>query len=48
MGVSEEDAQRPIIGILNAWNEMNPGHYPFREEANVMRAKRAGMATANR
>lgn len=31
MGVSEEDAQRPIIGILNAWNEMNPGHYPFRE-----------------
>lgn len=31
MGVSEEDAKRPIIGIINAWNEMNPGHYPFKE-----------------
>ncbi len=29
MGVSEEDAKRPIIGIINAWNEMNPGHYPL-------------------
>ncbi len=31
MGVSPEDAQRPIIGIINAWNEMNPGHYPFKD-----------------
>jgi dihydroxy-acid dehydratase len=30
MGVSEEDAQRPVIGIINSWNEMNPGHFPFR------------------
>ncbi len=29
MGISEEDAERPIIGLINTWNEMNPGHYPF-------------------
>ena len=31
MGISYEDAQRPVIGIVNAWNEMNPGHYPFKD-----------------
>jgi dihydroxy-acid dehydratase len=31
MGITEEDAKRPIIGILNSWNEMNPGHFPFRD-----------------
>ncbi len=29
MGVSEEDAKRPVIGLINSWNEMNPGHFPF-------------------
>ena len=29
MGISEEDAKRPVIGVVNAWNEMNPGHFPF-------------------
>lgn len=32
MGISEEDAKRPIIGLVNAWNEMNPGHFPFDKE----------------
>ena len=32
MGVSEEDAERPVIGIINTWNEMNPGHFPFDKE----------------
>lgn len=31
MGITEEDAARPVIGILNSWNEMNPGHYPFKD-----------------
>ncbi len=31
MGVTEEDAQRPVVGIINAWNEMNPGHFPFKD-----------------
>jgi len=25
----EEDAKRPVIGLVNSWNEMNPGHFPF-------------------
>lgn len=29
MGISEEDARRPVIGLVNSWNEMNPGHFPF-------------------
>lgn len=37
MGVSEEDAKRPIIGIVNAWNEMNPGHYPFKDVVKEMK-----------
>ncbi len=32
MGISEEDAGRPVIGLINAWNEMNPGHFPFDRE----------------
>lgn len=31
MGISEEDAKRPVIGLINSWNEMNPGHFPFRD-----------------
>lgn len=29
MGISEEDAKRPVIGLVNSWNEINPGHFPF-------------------
>ena len=29
MGISEEDAKRPVIGLVNSWNEMNPGHFAF-------------------
>ena len=29
MGRSEEEVRRPVIGLINSWNEMNPGHYPF-------------------
>lgn len=32
MGISEEDVQRPIIGLVNTWNEMNPGHFPFDKQ----------------
>lgn len=32
MGISEEDVQRPVIGLINTWNEMNPGHYPFDKD----------------
>lgn len=31
MGVSSEEAKRPVIGIVNSWNEMNPGHFHFKD-----------------
>jgi len=37
MGVSAEDAKRPVIGIVNAWNEMNPGHFHFKEVIQSMK-----------
>jgi len=37
MGISEEDAKRPIIGIVNSWNEMNPGHFPFKDVIEDMK-----------
>lgn len=37
MGISEADAARPVIGIVNAWNEMNPGHYPFRDIVPILK-----------
>jgi dihydroxy-acid dehydratase len=30
MGVTDEEVKRPIIGIINSWNEMNPGHFQFK------------------
>lgn len=30
MGVPEEDMTKPMIGIINSWNELNPGHYQFK------------------
>ena len=37
MGISEEDAKRPVIGLVNSWNEMNPGHFPFKEVIPLMK-----------
>ncbi|MCL2380861.1 MAG: dihydroxy-acid dehydratase [Treponema sp.] len=37
MGISEEDAKRPIIGLINSWNEMNPGHFHFKEVIPLMK-----------
>lgn len=31
MGVSAEEVKRPVIGIINSWNEMNPGHFHFKD-----------------
>ena len=39
MGISEEDAKRPIIGLINSWNEMNPGHYPLRDVVSAMKTE---------
>lgn len=37
MGISEEDAKRPIIGVINSWNEMNPGHFPFKDVVEAIK-----------
>ncbi|MDR1935000.1 MAG: dihydroxy-acid dehydratase [Candidatus Accumulibacter sp.] len=37
MGISEDEARRPVIGLVNSWNEMNPGHFPFKEVIPLMK-----------
>ena len=33
MGISEEEQNRPLIGIINSWNEYNPGHMHLKNLA---------------
>lgn len=33
-GVSYDDMERPIIGVVNSWNEIVPGHVPLRQIAD--------------
>lgn len=44
MGISETDAKRPVIGLVSSWNEMNPGHFPFKDVIAEMKEEiyRAG------
>ena len=30
MGIKEEDTKKPYVGIINSWNDLNPGHYHFK------------------
>ena len=39
MGVSPDEAERLVIGIVNAWNEMNPGHFHFKAVVRTSRKK---------
>lgn len=32
-GFSRDDLDKPIVGIVNSWNEIVPGHYPLRDLA---------------
>ena len=45
MGISEEEAKRPIIGIINSWNEMNPGQFHFKPAVEAIKEEvyRRGM-----
>ncbi len=36
-GFSYEDTEKPIIGIVNSWNEFNHGHIPQREIADKVK-----------
>lgn len=37
MGYTDEDLDRPLIGIVNTWSETNPGHYHFRQLAEAVK-----------
>ena len=47
MGYSDDDLERPIIGIANAWSTLVPGHFNLRELADhVKRGIYRGGGTA--
>jgi dihydroxy-acid dehydratase len=37
VGYREKDLHKPMIGIVNSWNDVNPGHKPLRELAQYVR-----------
>lgn len=43
MGYSDEDLQKPLIGVVNAFNEIIPGHMHLRE---ITEAVKLGIAAA--
>ena len=36
-GAGKEDVKKPVVGIINSWNEMNPGHYHFKEAVEIIK-----------
>lgn len=43
MGYTDEDLQKPLIGVVNAFNEIIPGHIHLRQ---IAEAVKLGIATA--
>jgi len=37
MGFTDFDMQRPVIGVINPWSEINPGHWHFRALADAVK-----------
>lgn len=37
VGYRDKDLSKPIIGIVNSWNDVNPGHKPLRELAQYVK-----------
>ena len=37
MGYQEDNLDKPIIGIINSWSELNPGHYHLREVGEAVK-----------
>lgn len=37
VGYRDKDMKKPIIGIVNSWNDVNPGHKPFKELAGYVK-----------
>ena len=37
VGYRKKDLDKPVIGVVNSWNDVNPGHKPFRELAQYVK-----------
>ncbi|MGE4277459.1 MAG: dihydroxy-acid dehydratase [Lawsonibacter sp.] len=37
VGYRDKDLSKPVIGIVNSWNDVNPGHKPFKELVNYVK-----------
>ena len=37
VGYRKKDVAKPVIGVVNSWNDVNPGHRPFRELAQYVK-----------
>ena len=37
VGYRKKDLEKPVIGVVNSWNDVNPGHRPFRELAQYVK-----------
>ena len=37
VGYRKKDLRKPVIGIVNSWNDVNPGHKPFQQLALAVR-----------
>ena len=37
VGYRGKDLKKPVIGVVNSWNDVNPGHRPFRELAQYVK-----------
>ncbi|MHB1406693.1 MAG: dihydroxy-acid dehydratase [Desulfitobacteriaceae bacterium] len=42
-GLTDEDLKKPLIAVVNSWNEINPGHKPLKELAQFVKR---GVAAA--
>lgn len=37
VGYRDKDIRKPLIGIVNSWNDVNPGHKPLKELAQYVK-----------
>ncbi len=37
VGYRKKDLEKPIIGVVNSWNDVNPGHKPLKELVNYVK-----------
>ena len=43
-GYRVKDLHKPVIGIVNSYTDVNPGHRPLKELANFVKEGKIGRA----